>query len=105
MPYSIDSLMQGILLFCPFQVREETGARIMFPQQNDREKDSITLMGKEEEVKAAEAKLLAMIKDLVSLALLQSYPNLLVFFARIFLWIIINDTVFMDFGHLIGVGM
>lgn len=42
----------------------------MFPQQNDGEKDSITIMGKEQEVKAAEAKLLIMIKDLVSVSVI-----------------------------------
>ncbi|XP_039250831.1 vigilin-like [Styela clava] len=46
------------------KVRDETGARIIFPQQGDAEKDTISIVGREDEVKKAEGKIKDLIKDL-----------------------------------------
>ena len=48
------------------KVRENTGARIIFPAAGDQDQELITIMGKEAEVKQAKAELEKSIKDLVS---------------------------------------
>ena len=47
------------------KVRENTGARIVFPTPNDDDKELITIIGKKEGVEAAKQELLKAIKDLV----------------------------------------
>jgi len=47
------------------KVREETGARIVFPVAKDEDKELITIIGKKEAVEAAKQQLLKSIKDLV----------------------------------------
>ena len=54
-----------MLLF--FQLRQDTGARILFPTAKDTEKDLITIIGKQEAVEAAREELLKKIQDLVCL--------------------------------------
>ena len=48
-----------------FQLRQDTGARILFPTTKDTEKDLITIIGKQEAVDAAKEERLKKIKDLV----------------------------------------
>ncbi|KAK3718445.1 hypothetical protein QZH41_014445 [Actinostola sp. cb2023] len=48
------------------KVREETGARIVFPAAKDEDKELITIIGKKESVEAAKQHLLKSIKDLVN---------------------------------------
>ena len=47
------------------KVRENTGARVVFPTPNDEDKELITIIGKKEGVEAAKQELLKAIKDLV----------------------------------------
>lgn len=47
------------------QIRESTGARIMFPTEEDQDKEVITIMGKKEAVEKAKADLEATIKEIV----------------------------------------
>lgn len=51
------------------QVREKTGARIIFPTAKDENQEIITIIGKEKAVEAAKTELMDQIKDLVSLML------------------------------------
>ncbi|XP_031553878.1 vigilin-like [Actinia tenebrosa] len=46
------------------KVREDTGARIVFPTSKDEDKELITIIGKKESVEAAKEQLLKSIKDL-----------------------------------------
>ena len=46
-------------------MRENTGARIVFPTQSDEDKELITIIGKKEGVEAAKQELMKSIKDLV----------------------------------------
>jgi len=46
------------------KLRQDTGARILFPTTKDTEKDLITIIGKQEAVEAAKEELLKKIKDL-----------------------------------------
>ncbi|XP_011707641.1 PREDICTED: vigilin [Wasmannia auropunctata] len=46
------------------KLRESTGARIMFPTEEDQDKEVITIMGKKESVEKAKADLEAMIKEI-----------------------------------------
>lgn len=46
------------------KIRDTTGARIIFPNSNDEDKELITIIGKEEGVKEAKAQLEAIIKDI-----------------------------------------
>lgn len=46
------------------KVRENTGARIVFPTQSDEDKELITIIGKKEGVEAAKQELMKSIKDL-----------------------------------------
>lgn len=48
------------------QVREETGARVVFPTSRDEDKTLITIIGTKENTGKAKDKLLELIKDLVS---------------------------------------
>lgn len=45
------------------EIRDQTGARIIFPGNNDEDKEVITIIGKEENVMAAKAQLEAIIKN------------------------------------------
>lgn len=45
------------------KIRDATGARIIFPNSNDNDKEVITIIGKEENVMAAKAQLESIIKD------------------------------------------
>lgn len=45
------------------EIRDQTGARIIFPGNNDDDKEVITIIGKEENVLAAKAQLEAIIKN------------------------------------------
>lgn len=45
------------------EIRDQTGARIIFPGNNDEDKEVITIIGKEESVLAAKAQLEAIIKN------------------------------------------
>ena len=47
------------------KVRENTGARVVFPTPSDEDKELITIIGKKEGVEAAKQELLKAIKDLV----------------------------------------
>lgn len=55
------------------KVREDTGARIVFPTSKDEDKELITIIGKKESVEAAKEHLLKSIKDLVSLSSVLKY--------------------------------
>lgn len=46
------------------KIRDSTGARIIFPGPNDEDKEVITIIGKEEKVKAAKEQLENIIKDI-----------------------------------------
>lgn len=46
------------------KIRDATGARIIFPSNEDADKEVITIIGKEENVKAAKEQLEAIIKDI-----------------------------------------
>lgn len=46
------------------KIRDSTGARIIFPSNDDEDKEVITIIGKEESVKAAKEQLEAIIKDI-----------------------------------------
>lgn len=46
------------------KIRDATGARIIFPSNDDEDKELITIIGKEENVKAAKEQLMAVIKDI-----------------------------------------
>ena len=48
-------------------VRDNTGARIIFPGENDTDREVIVIMGTKESVALAKKELEARIKDLVSL--------------------------------------
>jgi KH domain len=48
------------------QIRDSTGARIMFPTDKDDDKEVITIVGKKESVEKAKAELEATIKEIVS---------------------------------------
>ena len=51
------------------QLRESTGARIVFPTRQDDNKEMITIIGKKESVQKAKKELEAKIEALVSLAI------------------------------------
>lgn len=46
------------------KIREQTGARIIFPTADDQDKETITIVGKKESIEAAKAQLEAIIKDI-----------------------------------------
>lgn len=46
------------------KVRDKTGARVIFPTEKDDDKDTITIIGRKEEVLAAKEELFYMIKEL-----------------------------------------
>ncbi|VEN61845.1 unnamed protein product, partial [Callosobruchus maculatus] len=46
------------------KIRDSTGARIVFPSNNDDDREVITIIGKKEAVEEAKDKLMAMIKDI-----------------------------------------
>lgn len=46
------------------KIRDNTGARIVFPTSNDDDKDLITIIGKKENVEAAKSQLESIIKDI-----------------------------------------
>ncbi|XP_055915832.1 vigilin isoform X1 [Eupeodes corollae] len=46
------------------KIRDSTGARIIFPNNDDEDKEVITIIGKEESVQAAKEQLEAIIKDI-----------------------------------------
>lgn len=48
------------------KIRENTGARIVFPTDKDEDKEAITIIGKQEAVEHAKAELEAIIKEIVS---------------------------------------
>ncbi|XP_054712100.1 vigilin-like [Uloborus diversus] len=48
------------------KVREKTGARIVFPNENDEDRDTITIIGRKEEVEEARQELENMIAELKS---------------------------------------
>ena len=54
----------NVLSIC-CQVRESTGARIIFPSQEDQDQELITIIGTKESVAEAKTEILALIKDLV----------------------------------------
>lgn len=54
------------------KVRDNTGARIIFPTSEDKDQELITIMGTEEAVKEAQKELEALIKNLVRTATLLS---------------------------------
>ena len=47
-------------------VRDKTGARIIFPNEKDKDRDVITILGTKEAVAQAKKELESRIKDLVS---------------------------------------
>ena len=54
-------------MLCSYiQVREKTGARVIFPGTEDKDQEVITIIGKEESVEQAKKELEALIKNLVS---------------------------------------
>lgn len=54
-------------------MRENTGARVVFPTPSDEDKELITIIGKKEGVEAAKQELLKSIKDLVWRVLCLQY--------------------------------
>ncbi|CAL1268500.1 unnamed protein product [Larinioides sclopetarius] len=50
------------------KVREKTGARIVFPNENDDDKNTITIIGRKEEVEAAKTELNSIIEQLQNTA-------------------------------------
>ena len=52
------------------KVRENTGARVIFPNHNDSDQETITIIGRESEVKKAKEELQESIKNLVRLGLI-----------------------------------
>lgn len=46
------------------KIRDSTGARIVFPTNDDKDKETITIIGKKENVETAKAQLEAIIKDI-----------------------------------------
>ena len=48
------------------QIRDQTGARIIFPGEKDKDREIITILGTKEAVDAAKKELEARIKGLVS---------------------------------------
>lgn len=50
-----------------FKVRDKTGARIIFPNENDEDRDTIVIIGRKEEVEAAKKELGELIQELVCL--------------------------------------
>ena len=58
--------MVTTLCACDMQVRDNTGARIIFPTKDDDDQELIHIIGKEEAVRAAKEELEKAIKDLVS---------------------------------------
>lgn len=48
------------------KIRDSTGARIVFPSNNDEDREIITIIGKKEAVEEAKAQLEAYIKEIVS---------------------------------------
>jgi hypothetical protein len=61
------------------QIRDSTGARIMFPTDKDDDKEVITIVGKKESVEKAKAELEATIKEIVSKTLFYILLLLMVF--------------------------
>jgi KH domain len=61
------------------QIRDSTGARIMFPTDKDDDKEVITIVGKKESVEKAKAELEATIKEIVSKTLFYFLLLLMVF--------------------------
>ena len=57
------------------KVRENTGARIVFPTPSDEDKELITIIGKKEGVEAAKQELMKAIKDLVQICFQLSDPS------------------------------
>lgn len=57
------------------KVRDNTGARIIFPTSEDKDQELITIMGTEEAVKEAQKELETLIKNLVRKELLFSFPH------------------------------
>lgn len=49
------------------QIRESTGARIIFPNENDEDKEVITIIGKKESAEKAKEELEAIIEQIVSI--------------------------------------
>ena len=49
-------------------LREDTGARVIFPPQNEPEQEVITIIGKKDAVEAAKKDLEGKIKNLVGLS-------------------------------------
>ena len=58
-------------------VRDKTGARIIFPNEKDKDRDVITILGTKEAVAQAKKELESRIKDLVSFALIMLHDVLL----------------------------
>ncbi|GBM34136.1 Vigilin [Araneus ventricosus] len=50
------------------KVRDKTGARIVFPNENDEDKNTITIIGRKEEVEAAKTELNSIIEQLQNTA-------------------------------------
>ncbi|CAG0913810.1 unnamed protein product [Notodromas monacha] len=57
------------------RVREETGARIVFPSEKDDDREAITIIGKKEGVERAKLELEKMIRDLDSVAEVELHVN------------------------------
>ena len=51
------------------RVREETGARVVFPTANDAEQETVVIMGRKDEVQKAKAQLETLIQSLVRVLL------------------------------------
>ncbi|GBL80449.1 hypothetical protein AVEN_128498-1, partial [Araneus ventricosus] len=56
-------------------VRDRTGARIVFPNKNDDDENTITIIGRKEEVKAAKAELNSIIEQLSEVVLHGIFPT------------------------------
>lgn len=64
--FNIDVIQEAnFYIILLLQIRESTGARIMFPTEEDQDKEVITIMGKKEAVEKAKADLEATIKEIV----------------------------------------
>ena len=87
------------------EIRDQTGARIIFPSSTDEDKEVIVIIGKEENVLAAKAQLEAIIKNngkqnfKRSLSFVWQFINLILLFCFFYLDNITEGEVLVDPKH------
>ena len=83
------------------KVRENTGARVIFPTSSDADRELITIMGKKESAEQAKAHIEELIKDLVCIfkcswkALTLNWNLLIIYCIQVahLLWIGVHDIM------------